>query len=159
MEFPAFIMTIKNILRTSLLVAVTLTALFASSVRAADDGQWGPHFTIRENRLEIPAVGPDNPVIYDNDWWYDIIDAGFCVAQHKLGNLDLRGLIVTRDMWPDPPYTWEASAKEFNEFRDLAEQSGLNTIPELTVGARRPLQRPAAARLQKLSSSAPREAS
>ncbi len=134
----------------SLLVLSAVTLFFASfshRVPSGEDGRWGPAFKITEEGLEIPRVGPDNPLIYDNDWWYDIIDAGFCVAQHKLGKLDLKGLIVTRDMWPDPPYPWEASAKEFNEFRNLAVQSGITTMPELTAGARDPLQRPASGQI------------
>lgn len=112
------------------------------------DGQWGPGFSVVSGSLKVSGVGPDNPLIYDNDWWHDIIDAGFCVAQHKLGNLNLRGLIVTRDMWPDPPgYTWEKSAGEFKEFRDLAFASGLTTVPDLTAGARDPLSKPASGKI------------
>jgi hypothetical protein len=98
--------------------------------------------------LKVPGVGPENPVLYDNDWWHDIIDSAYFVAQHKLGNLNLRGLIVTRDMWPDPPgYTWEKSETEFNEFRDLAIASGLTTVPSLTPGAREPLRKPASGKI------------
>jgi hypothetical protein len=123
--------------------ALVVLLIGAASLHAAQEGQWGPEFTITEQGLKIPGVGPDNPLIYDNDWWLDIIDAGFCVAQHKLGNLDLRGLIVTRDMWPNPPgYKLEDSTKQFNQFRDLALQSGLTTVPELIAGAREPLQKP-----------------
>jgi uncharacterized Ntn-hydrolase superfamily protein len=124
----------------------------ALSSHAADisrrDGEWGPEFTVANGSLKVPGVGRDNPVIYDNDWWLDIIDAGFCVAQHKLGNLDLRGLIVTRDMWPNPPgFTLEDSIRQFQEFRKLAIDSGLTTVPEFVPGARDPLKRPESGRI------------
>jgi hypothetical protein len=138
---------LKNSLLIPLLAASAALAVFTLSLQAGEDGQWGPEFEVSQGGLKIPAVGPDNPVIYDNDWWHDIIDATYCVAQHKLGHLDLKGLIVTRDMWPDPPYAWEASAKEFREFRDLAMQSGITTVPDLTAGARQSLQRPASGRI------------
>jgi hypothetical protein len=134
------------------IVSITLMLLFAGAaspaVHATPEGQWGPEFSIIEGALKIPGLRPDNPVIYDNDWWLDIIDAGFCVAQHKLGNLDLRGLIVTRDMWPNPPgYTLEDSVRQFNQFRELALASGLTTVPEHVAGAREPLQRPDSGRI------------
>jgi hypothetical protein len=126
------------------IAGATLSVILAVSLQAAKDGQWGPDFSITDQGLRVPGVGPDNPLIYDNDWWLDIIDAGFCVAQHKLGKLDLRGLIVTRDMWPNPPgYTLEDSVKQFSQFRDLAIKSGLTTVPDFTAGARVPLQKPA----------------
>jgi hypothetical protein len=124
--------------------ALVVLLMGAVSLHGAKEGEWGPDFTVTEEGLKVPGVGPDNPLIYDNDWWLDIIDAGFCVAQHKLGNLDLRGLIVTRDMWPNPPgYTLENSVKEFTQFRDLAIKAGLTTVPNFTAGARAPLQKPA----------------
>lgn len=110
-----------------------------------DEGERStPAFAIEEGRLTIPGVGPDNPVIYDNDWWLDIIDAAYCAAEHKRGNLDLKGFIVTRDMWRDPPdlYSLESSVKDFNEFRDLALASGLDAVPEHTPGAADRLEKP-----------------
>ncbi|CAN5914239.1 hypothetical protein BH23PLA1_BH23PLA1_43930 [soil metagenome] len=111
---------------------------------AEKEGQYGPAFSIEEGCLKIPGIGPDNPVIYDNDWWLDVIDATFCAAQHKLGRLDLKGFIVTRDMWRDPPnlYSLEDSVRDFNEFRELALASGLHTVPESTAGAAERLKRP-----------------
>lgn len=111
---------------------------------AEQDGRSGPEYSLEEGCLRIPGVGADNPVIYDNDWWLDVIDATFCAAQHKLDRLDLKGFIVTRDMWRDPPdqYSLEDSIQNFNEFRDLALESGLHTVPEHTAGAAECLNRP-----------------
>jgi hypothetical protein len=134
-------------LRSILLAGLAWSASLFLMAHAAEDGQWGPKFSISEQGLKIAGVSADNPVIYDNDWWYDIIDAAYCVAQHKLGNLDLRGLIVTRDMWPSPQYKWEDSQKEFNRFRALALQSGLTTVPELIPGARDRLEKPASGKI------------
>jgi hypothetical protein len=125
-----------------------ITAAIAPPAYAAPDGQWGPDFSVEGGRLRVPGVGADNPVIYDNDWWLDIIDASYCLARHKLGQLDLRGLIVTRDMWPSPPgYTLEDSVRDFRQFRQLALASGLTTAPDFVSGAKSPLRRPESGRI------------
>lgn len=127
-----------------LFAAVAWSALPFSVARGQADGNWGPTFSVSDGHLKIPGVGSDNPVIYDNDWWLDIIDASFCAAQHKLGKLDLRGFIVTRDMWRNPPdqYSLEDGVDDFNRFRELALQSGLHTVPKHVAGAAERLVRP-----------------
>jgi hypothetical protein len=30
-----------------------------------------PEYTIKDGAVKLQGVGPDNPVIYDNDWWFD----------------------------------------------------------------------------------------
>jgi hypothetical protein len=144
---PGYLFAVKiGIVSTAL--GLLLAGGASPATKAASDGQWGPEYSIIEGGLRVPGVGPDNPVIYDNDWWLDIIDASYCVAQHKLGNLDLRGLIVTRDMWPNPPgYALEDSVRQFNQFRELAHQSGLTSVPEHVAGAREPLRRPDSGRI------------
>ncbi len=135
--------------RTALMTGWYLMATWSlGSVSLAEEiekeGKFGPTYSIEDGCLTIPGVGPDNPVIYDNDWWLDIIDATFCAAQHKLGELDLKGFIVTRDMWRDPPnqYSLEDSIRDFQEFRELAIESGLHTVPEHTSGSAERLERP-----------------
>ncbi len=108
------------------------------------DGGWGPDFSIVDGSLKIPGVGPDNPVIYDNDWWLDVIDSGFAAAQHHLGRMDLRGFITTADMWDGGRlYSLQDSIDDFTEFRNLAIESGWTRTPDYTAGAADPLQQPA----------------
>ena len=47
----------------------------------------------------IQGISPDCPIIYDNDWWKDVPDASYLWAKASLGEADLRGNIVSRDMW------------------------------------------------------------
>ena len=113
------------------------------------EGERGPLFSTESGHLTIPGVGPGNPVIYDNDWWLDVIDAAYCAAEHKLGRLDLRGFIVTRDMWQDPPdqYSLEDGVRDFEEFRELAIRSGLTTVPGHVAGAGDRMVRPDSGRI------------
>jgi len=132
--------------------AFGILAISALPGEIVPDGQWGPQYSIENGSLKVPGIGPDNPLIYDNDWWHDIIDAGFAVAQHKLGRLNLKGLIVTRDMWKGhDQYTLETSTKEFTEFRKLAVDSGLTTTPHFTPGAAARLHRPESGKISDTS--------
>jgi len=33
-----------------------------------------PEHTIENGAVHLKGVDPDNPIIYDNDWWFDIFD-------------------------------------------------------------------------------------
>lgn len=58
-----------------------------------------PEHCITDNGFLLAGVGPDNPIIWDNDWWFDVFDNNYLLAQASLGAADLRGNIVTCDMW------------------------------------------------------------
>lgn len=58
-----------------------------------------PEHVVRDGAVHIRGVGPDNPVLYDNDWWFDVFDNNYLWAQASLGKVDLRGNVVSRDMW------------------------------------------------------------
>ena len=57
-----------------------------------------PEHSVVEGGVQLRGVGPQNPIIYDNDWWFDVFDNNYLWAQTSLGNTDLRGNIVSRDM-------------------------------------------------------------
>ena len=44
-----------------------------------------PNHSIDERGVHLKGVGPDNPIIYDNDWWYDVFDNNYLWAQASRG--------------------------------------------------------------------------
>ena len=34
-----------------------------------------PDHTIENGAVHFKGVGPDNPILYDNDWWFDVLAA------------------------------------------------------------------------------------
>lgn len=109
-----------------------------------------PEFSVDEQGVHIENVGPDNPMIYDNDWWMDVFDAYYIWAKASRGEADLRGNIVSRDMWDHPDYLYpmQRCIDEGQKALDLARESGLKTIPELTPGADRVLTVPESRRIE-----------
>lgn len=49
--------------------------------------------------IHLKGVGPDNSIVYENDWYFDVFDNNYLRAQTSLGEARLRGNIVSRDMW------------------------------------------------------------
>ncbi len=62
------------------------------------EATYGPDYSVKHG-VHVEGVTGKNRVIYDNDWFYDVLDAGYLVPKHKLGELDLRGIIVTADFF------------------------------------------------------------
>ncbi len=88
--------------------------------------------------LKIHGVGPDSPILYDNDWWFDVFDNNYLWAQVSLGKADLHGNIVTRDMWDWQKgyhYKMEQCVDDAKKALKLARDSGLRNIPDLTLGS------------------------
>ncbi len=131
--------------RTSaVLMACGLVVSLLPGFAAADtaDNQWGPGYRITDSGLRIDGIRLDNltnRVIYDNDFYFDALDFAYLAAQDKLGRVDLKGFIVTRNSHQADGY--ERMVKQFNHYRNLAIQSGL-WVPEHIGGARDPLSRP-----------------
>jgi len=72
-------------------------------------------------------------------------------AQASLGNADLRGNIVTRDMWDwekGYPYSMEKCVEDAEKALRLARESGLKNIPALTPGSGQVLARPESDRIE-----------
>jgi hypothetical protein len=123
-----------------------LLLLLASSMHAIV-----PEYSVENGAVRLAGVGPDNPILYDNDWWFDVFDNNYLWAQASLGAASLRGNIVSRDMWDWQKgylYSIEQSWQDAQKALKLARDSGLKNIPELTRGADRVLARPASGRLE-----------
>lgn len=109
-----------------------------------------PEHHVTNGVVQLRGVGPENPVIYDNDWWFDVFDNNYLWAQASLGQARLRGNIVSRDMWDWQKgylYSFEQSWKDAEKALTLARESGLKNLPDLTRGADRVLVRPESGRI------------
>ncbi len=110
-----------------------------------------PEHTVKNGAVHLRGVGPDNPIIYDNDWWFDVFDNNYLWAQASLGNADLRGNIVSRDMWDwDKGYLYpmQKCVEDAEKALKLARDSGLKNIPDATLGSDRVLTRPESGRIE-----------
>jgi hypothetical protein len=128
------------------LFATALAVCCACSVDAVV-----PKHTVKDGMVRLEGVGPDNPILYDNDWWFDVFDNNYLWAQASLGNADLRGNIVSRDMWEwDKGYLYpmQKCVEDAEKALRLARESGLKNIPDLTPGSDRVLMRPESARIE-----------
>ena len=104
-----------------------------------------PEHRIENGVVHLEGVSSQNPIIYDNDWWFDVFDNNYLWAQASLGTADLRGNIVSRDMWDwrkGYQYKMEESIKDAEKALVMARNSGLKNIPDLTFGSDRALERP-----------------
>ncbi|MBX3744733.1 MAG: hypothetical protein KF833_05440 [Verrucomicrobiae bacterium] len=110
-----------------------------------------PGHRVDGNGVHLVGVGPDNPILYDNDWWFDVFDNNYLWALASLGKANLRGNIVSRDMWDWDKgyhYSFEQSWQDAEKALKLARDSGLKNIPGLTRGADRVLVRPDSGRIE-----------
>ncbi len=110
-----------------------------------------PEHAVTEQGVRLRGVGPDSPIIYDNDWWFDVFDNNYLWAQASLGRADLRGNIVSLDMWDWQKgyhYKMQQCVDDANKALKLARDSGLCHIPDLTLVSDRVLERPASGRIE-----------
>jgi hypothetical protein len=110
-----------------------------------------PEHRIENGAVHLRGVGPDNPVIYDNDWWFDVFDDNYLWARASLGTVNLRGNIVSRDMWEwDKAYLYpmQKCIDDAHEALNLARDSGLKNIPAMTRGADEVLRPPASGKIE-----------
>jgi hypothetical protein len=110
-----------------------------------------PGYKIEEGAVLLAGVGPGNPIIYDNDWWFDVVDNNYLWAQASLRRADLRGNIVSRDMWDWQKgyhYSMDQSMEDASKALQLARESGLKNIPDLTRGADQALERPTTGKIE-----------
>jgi len=88
-------MNVIRTLRFTLRCVLSLGALVTiTSARAIV-----PEHAVVNGAVQLKGVSPDDPIIYDNDWWFDVFDNNYLWAQASLGHARLRGNIVSRDMW------------------------------------------------------------
>ncbi|GAB4464280.1 MAG: hypothetical protein OHK0029_34020 [Armatimonadaceae bacterium] len=92
---------------------------------------------------ELQRLPRNCPLIYDNDWFRDTPDDDYLMAKAQLGQANLRGFILTKDLWDQGKmYRVAQGQKEFAESREIWQRNGWKNLPELTVGADRVLIRP-----------------
>lgn len=130
----------------SFVFALVMTIFNASTAQSA-----APEYRVVDGAVELAGVGPDNPLIYDNDWWFDVFDNNYLWARASLGSARLRGNIVTRDMWDWQKgyhYSMKASVDDARKAREFAVKSGLRNIPDFTTGSDRVLLRPESGRIE-----------
>jgi hypothetical protein len=134
----------RNLCRFVFLVAAVLMgARFASGSP--------PEYKVSKQGLDLARVSPDCPMIYDNDWWKDTPDAAYLWAKASLGQADLRGNVVSRDMWDwQKGYTYklEQGMKDARSLLEAARESGLTDIPEPVLGANEALVRPPGGKIE-----------
>ncbi len=115
--------------------SVTVVMVLVHVVSAVAYGELSIEYT-DVGHIEIPAMSPENPVIYDNDWFFDVTDFDYVLAKNSIGVIDLRGIVATRDMYfGSGGYTLQESIDDANEKIDLARASGLADVPDVTPGA------------------------
>lgn len=110
-----------------------------------------PEFRIEQGAVRIPGVGPDNPIVYDNDWWFDVVDKDYLWAQASLRRANLKANVVTRDMWDWQKgylYPMEQCWQDARRALQQARESGLRNLPDPLRGADRVLMRPDSGRIE-----------
>jgi hypothetical protein len=110
-----------------------------------------PGHRVANHTVRLEGVGPDNPLIYDNDWWFDVFDNNYLWAQASLGKVNLRGNIVSRDMWDwDNGYLYpmQKCVDDAHKALKLARDSGLRNIPDITRGADKVLRPPVSGKIE-----------
>ena len=125
---------------------ISANAMFVAPGQSSVEAAELPQYVIENGAVRLLGVGPENPIIYDNDWWFDVFDNNYLWSLASLGKADLRGNIVSRDMWEwDQGYLYslQQSVEDAEKALKLARESGLKNIPELTIGSERVLARPA----------------
>jgi hypothetical protein len=103
-------------------------------------------FAVTGGLLDLPGVGPGNPVVYENGAFINPVDGAYLWAKASMGNLDLRGVLVSygRDTG--------AAALEVNRnnclaLMRIAHLSGMRGIPDPIMGSSGKLLLPASGNL------------
>ncbi len=110
-----------------------------------------PEYTIKHDIIQIQGVGPDNPLIYDNDWWTDVPDAVYLWAKASLGEAQLKGNVITRCTfgWETKyAHTLKQQTDEADKLFRLAKESGLKHIPEPVLGSTLAIRKPASGKIE-----------
>ena len=98
---------------------------------------------------ELQRLPRDCPLIYDNDWLRDTNDDEYVFAKAHLIQANLRGLILTKDLWDNgKQYKVEDGLREFRENLDILRRSGWKNIPDVTLGADRIFAKPSSGRIE-----------
>jgi hypothetical protein len=109
------------------------------------------NYQITPEGVRLENVSPNCPLIYDNDWWFDTPDKNYLWAKATLGQADLRGSIVTRDLWNwenGYQFTLKAGMEDAEKSISIARRSGLRNIPDAVAGADKAFARPASSKIE-----------
>jgi len=110
-----------------------------------------PEFSVTNGTLKLAGVSAANPVIYDNDWWTDVPDVAYLWAKASLGQCNMRGNIVSRDMWGwEKGYTYQLKQgmADCQKVFEAAQASGLRNIPAPVPGSDEALRKPASGKIE-----------
>lgn len=110
-----------------------------------------PEYQPSAQGLKLARVSADNPMLYDNDWWTDVPDAAYLWAKASLGRCQLRGNIVSRDMWGwEKGYTYKIGQgmADCRKLLKAARASDLRNIPEPVLGSDEALRKPVSGRIE-----------
>jgi hypothetical protein len=92
-----------------------------------------------------------NPVLYDNDWWNDTTDGFYLWAKASQGKADLRGNVVSRDMYDwrkGYSFTMKQGMESASKAVQMARQSGLAKVPDPVAGCDKVFEKPASERIE-----------
>jgi hypothetical protein len=118
-------------------------------VTTSPEGRRGISFAVTNGALQLADFAPGDPIIYDNDWWNDIVDSAYLLALNSLGKLSLKGLVVSRDFFGRPNYvqTLAGGVEDAQRLIANARAAGLRNVPDVTVGSGTPLSAPASGKI------------
>lgn len=93
------------------------------------------------NGLQIPGVGADNPVIYDNDMIKDTPDAFYLYLKANRKEVNLVGNISSQQGHanPNPSETTPELWKQFNDVYNTFKNAGGQNVPAPVMGSRKNL--------------------
>lgn len=101
--------------------------------------------------LKLEGVEPSCPMIYDNDWFSDTPDKNYLWAKASLKQADLRGIIVSRDLWDWKKgygFSLQQGLDDAQKSLGMARRSGLKNIPDAVAGADAAFARPASGKIE-----------
>lgn len=111
----------------------------------------GIRYELGAKGLILEGVSPRCPMIYDNDWWSDTPDKDYLWARASLGEAELRGNIVTRDLWDwrkGDHYKLEQGLEDARKAIARARHSGLRNIPDPVGGTAAAFARPRSGKIE-----------
>ncbi len=102
--------------------------------------------------LKIDGMDKGNPIILDNEFWGDGIEPGYLWTKASLGEVNLRGNIVTSEMVKPIRNTVPAQLVACQGVVRDAHLAGLGHIPDPVAGATERLLMPASGRIEDIVS-------
>lgn len=76
--------------------------------------------------LHFEGIGPENPLLYDNEFCGNTAEMPFFLPAVSRGGLNLKGWIVTKDFSSPTPHTLESQLKECREAKEIGRLAGFD---------------------------------